>query len=200
MPTRALSAPSVDRTVGGLWDIVVDVRDADGYLVDDAPVVTVTLPGGSTATPAVETVTTGVYRTEYLLAASGRYTAVAASSTNGSVALAAYVRSVATAADMPDVAAVRGYSDDDLSNWDDSQVQEALDAEADAQRAICRVGAVYPADLRNALLRRAVRNLAMRQYVASMQAGDGGEGPTYLPGNDPEVRRLERPWRKLVFG
>lgn len=61
--------------------------------------------------------------------------------------------------------------------------------------------AAYPADLREALLRRVARNLAARAVpVASFTAFDGGATSTRVPGRDPEVRRLEAPHLRLSVG
>lgn len=209
MGVRALSSTSVDRTVGGVWDLLVDVRDADGCLVDDAPVVTVTLPDATTATPAVEAVTTGVYRAEYVTAAAGRYVARAVTATHGAVDFTAFVTGVVTAAGMPDLDDLRGDPDDDedvgylgQNSFTDADIQDALDAEAAAQRRVCRVPADYPPDLRQALLRRVARNLSMRKLTLALARGDAeaGSSDIVLGGNDPEVRRFERPYRKLVMG
>jgi hypothetical protein len=200
MPIRALSSTSVNRNVGGVWDIFVDVRDADDVLVDDEPVVTVTLPDASTATPTVETVTTGVYRVEYIPAAAGRYLARAVAPAYGSVDFTAYVVAVTATADLVDLTDVDEYLGVGEHSWSDETLQAALDAEAAAQRAVCRVPAAYPADLREALLRRVARNLAMKRMLLETPRGDAEYGPPILPGRDPEVRRLEAPHRKLVLG
>lgn len=193
MGVRALSSPSVDRAVGAVWDILVDVRDSAGELVDDAPVVTVTLPDTTTQAPAVETVCVGVYRAEVVVAASGTYRASAVTSTHGAVDFAAHV----TAAGLPGLDDIDAYLGD--HSFTDEQLQDALDAEAAAQRGVCRVPAVLPSDLRQALLRRVQRNLAMRpQPFAMLVDGDGVQ--SVIPGNDPEVRRLERRHRRLVMG
>jgi hypothetical protein len=200
MTVSALSHPSVQRTVGGIWDLLVDVRDVDGVLVDAVPVITVTLPDSTTATPTVETVTTGVYRAEYTLATVGRHLARAVATGYGVADFAAYVSASTVGADMPDVDACRAYDPSDLGSWTDEQVQDALDAEASAQRAVCKVGAVYPPDLAEAVKRRVQCNLARRPLALAVLQGDAESGPTVPPVRDPEVRRLEGPWRKRVVG
>ncbi|HEY0700179.1 MAG TPA: hypothetical protein VGD43_20540, partial [Micromonospora sp.] len=72
---RALSSTSVLLPVGGQWLLDVEVTDVDGYPADDVPTLVVTLPTGSTASPPVETVTTGRYRALYTVATAGRYVA-----------------------------------------------------------------------------------------------------------------------------
>lgn len=199
MAARALSSPSVDRNVGGVWDILLDVRDACGLLVDDVPVVTVTLPNATTATPAVETVTTGVYRAEYITAAAGRHTAAAVTATHGTVYFAAQVSAVTTGTGVPTVAEYKDYVKQDFGSWTDEEIQETLDVEASNQRRMCRVGAVIDPDLRSALLRRVRVNFSRRNQPILVTVDSEGNN-TFIPSRDPEVRRLEGPHRKLPFG
>ncbi|HEY0700300.1 MAG TPA: hypothetical protein VGD43_21155, partial [Micromonospora sp.] len=118
---------------------------------------------------------------------------------NGVVDFAAYALGATTEAGMPNADDVVDYLGPISATLD--EVQGALNAEAAAQRSICRVGAVYPADLREALLRRVARNLALRSLPLAVLQGDAEAGSnTVLPGRDPEVRRLEAPHRKLVIG
>jgi hypothetical protein len=199
MAARALSSTIVERTVGGVWDLLVDVRDACGQLVADAPVVTVTLPGGTTATPAVETVTAGVYRAEYLLAGAGRYTARAVTTSHGAVDFAAHVSAVTTGTGVPTVVEFRDYAREDFGSYDDDEIQAALDTEASNQRKVCRVGAVIDPDLREALLRRVRVNLSRRNQPVLVTVDSEGNN-SFIPSRDPEVRRLEGPHRKLPIG
>lgn len=197
MGVRAVSLDSVLLPVGGQWLLEVEVTDLDGVAVDAVPAVVVTLPDGSTASPTVETVTAGRYRAVYTPAAAGRYVALVTA--GGDVAgFAAQVLAVTNASGMPDVPAVVAYLGE--TSHTELEIQGALDAEAAAQRAVCRVGAVYPADLREALLRRVARNLSMRALPLAVLQGDAELGNTVLPGRDPEVRRLEGPHRKLIVG
>lgn len=197
MTVHLRSADSVTLPSGGLWDLRVCVRTWDGYADDDVPVITVTKPDASTEALTVETISTGEYRATFAPADDGRYTAAIATADSGTTYAAAYVTDVTLGVDMPtadDLDVYMGehsYSDDDL--------QDALDAEASAQRARCKIGSIYPPDLRSALLRRAQRNLVMRGLPLAMPQGDSG-GSAFLPGNDPEVRRLEAPYRKRKVG
>lgn len=198
---RAGSATSVLLPVSGLWTIAVCISDADGYAVDGTPELTITLPGGSTDTAELETDATGEYRTEYIVSAGGRHVASVVDAEHGAVDFAAYVTAVTTAAGMPVVDDVADYLREDAASWTEADLQGALNAEAAAQRSVCRVAAVYPDDMREALLRRVQRNLAMRSLPVAVLTGDAeGGSSTLLPGRDPEVRRLEAPHRKLVFG
>lgn len=100
------------------------------------------------------------------------------------------------------VADVTSYLGEDRGSWSDDELQEALDAESADQAA--RV--TYPVDadgdpvaapnLDEALKRRVARNLAMRRLPLAVLQGDADAGSTTLPGSDPEVRRLEAPYRK----
>lgn len=200
MTVRAITDTSVDLPVGGVWTIAVLVTDADRCPVDDAPVVTVTLPAGSTATPTVEHVSTGLYRVAYVVGTPDRYIARAVTTGHGAADFTAFVTATVAGTAMPDVDACRDYDKDNggYASWTDGQVQDALDAEASAQRRVCKVPAAYPPDLRQALLRRVQRNIVMRGQPG-VRVTENGD-PVYTPTNDPEVRRFERPYRRLVFG
>jgi hypothetical protein len=104
----------------------------------------------------------------------------------------------------PDLAAVKAYLGDTHS-WDDSAVEEARLAEIAAQSRACRIPVeegAYPADLDEALCRRVAHNLALRNLPLGIQANvsDMSVATTRVGGMDAEVRRLEGPWRKVVFG
>lgn len=207
MTVCAITSTSVDLPVSDVWLIEVEVRDVDGCFVDEVPVVTVTLPAGTTSTPTVETVITGLYRVAYVVGTTGRYVARAVTTAYGAADFTAYVTATVAATAMPSLDDLRG---DPLDEEDqgylgetsatDAEIQDALNAEAAAQRATCRVPAAYPDDLRQALLRRVARNLALRGIPLAVLRGDAESGDTVLPGRDPEVRRLEGPHRKLTFG
>jgi hypothetical protein len=201
MGVRALSSTSVDLPISGVWALVVAVTDSDGCPADVVPTVTVTLPGGSTTTPAAEEVTAGVYRAEYVVGTPGRYVARVVTPANGAADFTAWATATVAGTAMPDLDAAKTYLQiDPLDTTQDDEITEALDAEAAAQRSVCRVPAAYPADLREALLRRVARNLALRRLPLMVLRGDAEAGDTVLPGRDPEVRRLEAPHRKLRMG
>lgn len=63
-------------------------------------------------------------------------------------------------------------------------------------------GAIYSDDLLAALLRRCDRHLAMRKMpLAVMVPGDGTDSaPMRMSGRDPEITRLEAPYRRMVTG
>jgi len=60
----------------------------------------------------------------------------------------------------------------------------------------------YPADLAEALCRRVAHTLAVRVLPLGLQATltDGAVTTNVVAGEDAEVRRLERPYRKRVIG
>lgn len=199
MGVQALTADAVLLPIGGVWEIRASVTDVDGYAVDAVPTVTVTLPAGTTATPTVETIAAGDYRVTYEVGSSGRYVARVVATGYGAADFAAHALATTAGTGMPVVADVVEYLG--ATSYTTDEIQDALDAEAAAQRHVCRVRAVYPDDLRQALLRRVMRNLAMRQLPLAVLQGDAEAGSdTVLPGRDPEVRRLEAPHRRWTVG
>lgn len=211
MGVTALYDADVTLPVGGIWDLGAEVFDADDVPVAFAPPITIVPPSGA---PVVLYPTApdgdGRYSVTYTIALAGRHVATLVS-TYGVTSFTAYGEAVTTAEGMPSLADLRGadpdrMDPDDLgylggNSFTDAQIQRALDAEAQAQRDVCRVSAVYPDSLREALLRRVKRNLAMAQLPLAVLQGDSESGEaTTLPGRDPEVRRLEAPYRKLPIG
>ena len=113
----------------------------------------------------------------------------------------------------PDLGAVKTYlrieaADDSR----DPEISSALAAETAAQRRVLRASAfgvdpeppaepvAYPVDVAEALCRRVARNLALRGIPLAVLQGSAEGGPTVTPGSDPEVRRLETPYRRLPSG
>lgn len=110
---------------------------------------------------------------------------------------------MATESGTPDVEDATAYLGPSGASWDEETISDALAAETAAQRGNCRVPAdpaLLPDDLREALLRRVAANLARRQLGPLPGLQGDAEVSTVVPARDPEVRRLEGPWRKLVFG
>ncbi len=202
MPLTACTATAGRLDVGDTWRLVVEVRDDEsGELVAATVAAVVTLPNDTTApvTMAADD-TTGIYAGEYVLAGPGRHFAVV-SATGAVVSVTTFTVTADLPSDLPDLDDVKTYLGESADQWTDAELQEALDAETAAQGRVCRVGAVYPADLRSALLRRVQRALAMRPLPLAVLQGDAEAGTTtVLPGRDPEVRRLEAPHRRLVLG
>lgn len=197
MPARALTPTSGILDVGDTWLMGFEVRDDEtDELTDATVVVTVTRPDASTALPVPTHVSTGVYTVLYELAAAGHHTAkVVTSETVVSVLWCAVDAVVGS--NRPDLATVKDYLRDAVKGWSDAQIQSALDAETAAQARVCRIPAVYPPDLAEALCRRVRRNLAMRGIPLGVQTSE--VGPVRV-GRDPEIRRLEAPFPKLRVG
>jgi len=100
----------------------------------------------------------------------------------------------------PVLADIRAYLGESSNRFTDEQINAALAAETNVQDAVCRI-TVYTDALREALCRRVMRNLAMRSLPLAVLQGDIESGSsTYVPTKDPEVRRLEGPYRRLVVG
>lgn len=92
------------------------------------------------------------------------------------------------------------YYDKSLTGHTDDAIQGAINAETTAQAGKCRIPDPVPDDLDEALKRRVVCNLARRKLPLAMAQGDADGAVMRPPSNDPEVRRLEAPYRKLVMG
>lgn len=197
MPVTAFSSVESQRPVGDQWPIVVDVRDFDGFRTSETPVVTVTLPDGTTDTPAVES-TIGCWRAVYELAAPGRHVATVVTASFGQTDFVVEAVAATVAGAMPAVADVNAYLG--ANSWTPAEIAAVLAAEAASQRATCAVPAYYPADLREALLRRVVRTLGMRRAPLAQPVGDAEAGGSVIPPYDPEIQRLERPHKRLLVG
>ncbi len=94
---------------------------------------------------------------------------------------------------------LRTYLGPDGGRWDDDALTGVLATEGAAQGRKCRVPTDLSTrpDLYEALMRRCVVNLARRGLPLGLTDAGGETGARqYLPGNDPEVRRLEGPHRR----
>lgn len=201
MPVRATTDKSVTLDVGDEWVIGVLVTDHDGQATEATVAVAVTTSAGGSANPTASADDTGYYRAYYTVAAAGRHIAQVTVSGDviGVVTFTAWVGEATPASLMPDLSDVKTYLDDVSES--DAQLQDVLDAEAAAQRARCSVPAVYPADLREALLRRVARNLAARRVpVAQFSSFEGGSTVTRVPMLDAEIVRFEAPYRRRRVG
>lgn len=104
---------------------------------------------------------------------------------------------VSVGAVLPDVTAARGYLGTSALGYSDADVAGVLQAETFAQQRVCRTDTMPP-DLIEALLRRVARNLRMRSLPLAVLENE--LGGTRVGSTDPEIRRLEAPFRKLVVG
>lgn len=200
MPVTAVSSASSQRIVGDVWPLVVEVVDLDGTSAGVTPTVTVTLPDGSQASPAPTVESSGwrCYTATYALTVPGRHIAAVTATGVGRADFAVQAVEATPAGRMPQLQDASSYLG--AHSYTDDDIQSALDAETDAQRAVCLIPAYYPADLRDALLRRVKRNLAMRRLPLAVQQADAEAGSsTVLPPWDTEVSRLEKPHRRLLI-
>lgn len=196
---EALSFTSRTVEVGGAWVLRVAVTDSPGVPSTDAPELTITAPTGGDVTVTMDTTTCpGVYASTFFVAFEGRHTAVAAHAEHGQASFVAQAQAVTDNDNMPSVASCNEYIGD--HSWTDAEVQRCLDQERAAQFATCRVPAAYPPDLRGALHRRVQRSLAMRHLALAVKESVDGETQMVVPGRDPEVRRLEAPYRRVTVG
>lgn len=201
MGIEALSFSSRTVEVGDEWVLrVLVVDESTGEpTAEVTPSVAVAGPNGLTAAPtAAATSVTGIFRAEYVAPGPGRYTAVASATGHGQVSFVANVVEITDNNDMPTVDSCNDYMGE--HSYSDPEVQEALDQETGAQFDVCRIPAAYPKALRGALHRRVQRALAMRHLALAVKETQDGESQIVVPGRDPEVRRLEAPYRKVTVG
>lgn len=199
MTVKACTPEVVELNAGDRWVFDVRVRDDNGYAGGVAPVVTVTPPTGSSVTVTPEARGDGVFRAVFTSTGStGRYTAHVDATGYGVCDLVAYIVAPAVNGDLVTVDDVKDYVLPDVLSHTDETIQGALDTEASAQRKRCRVGAVLSPDLREALMRRVVVNLGKRVQRDTF-APDENAGVVPIPFGDPEIRRLEGPYRKVVI-
>lgn len=93
-----------------------------------------------------------------------------------------------------------GYLED--TSWTNTDLEDALAAESAAQAKACEIPAdpgPGTVDLDQALKRRVAVNLIRRRWLTDDNRGDS-DSPPPLPSRDPEVRRLEAYYRRLVMG
>lgn len=201
MTTLELITPASARaTIGTAWVLAWWALDDDGHATNaETPVVTVTLPDGSTVAPVPSYTNTGFWTATYTVANAGRHL-VRITTAADALDAAAFVDMVVTSSGLPTVDDCVVYLGERGRGWSVQQITTAYNAERGNQRDKCGERAVYPDPLREALFRRVSRNLAMRSLPLAVPMGDADAGPVILPGNDPEVRRLEAPYRRLVVG
>lgn len=103
--------------------------------------------------------------------------------------------------------AVQEYLGEEHS-WSAREVESAFAAELAAQSRVCSTPAVdagfddWPADLVEALGRRVAHNLELRRLPLGLKATvtEMAAANTRVGGEDAEVRRLEAPFKPVVFG
>lgn len=201
MTTLQLITPaSVRAATGAAWTLAWWALDDDGNPTNaEVPTVTVTRPDGSTTSPVPSYTLQSTWTAQYTITAAGRHL-VHIATVADAVDAALFVDMVLTSFGMPTADDCVDYLGERGRGWSVQQITGAYNAELGAQRDKCGERAVYPYPLREALFRRVSRNLAMRSLPLAVPMGDADVGPAILPGNDPEVRRLEAPYRRLVTG
>lgn len=201
MPLHTGSEQSTTLDVGDEWIVRVHATDDDGWPSAATVVVAVTDPWGSyyTVTPVEDP--PGTWTARYTVATAGRHlaTVTASGDTIGVVPFTALGVVPTDAEGMPTTSDCLAYLGETSAT--DVEVLDALTAETAAQYARCRVPAVYPPDLRQALLRRVARNLAARSVpVATFTTFEGGGTSARVPQVDAEITRFEAPYRRRTVG
>lgn len=101
------------------------------------------------------------------------------------------------AAGTPTIIDVRAWTGVPANVLTDAQCQAILDAELTLQAMYCDVPTDYPKTLWQAALRRCAREIAARGLPLGLTAGDVEYGPIRYPMIDPEIERLEGPYRLI---
>lgn len=101
---------------------------------------------------------------------------------------------------IPTTAEVRAWTGVSVQSMSDPQLAQIIATEAELQAACCTWdGGVLPVALSQALLRRCGREISARQLPLGLTADTSGEyAPTRLPAFDPEIERLEAPYRVIA--
>lgn len=104
---------------------------------------------------------------------------------------------------FPTLIEVREFILVSASDASDNVLQAIYDGELEDQQALCKASAFigeYPAALQLALYRRIARTCAMRGIPLGFVSTAEGNSPSAIASLDVEIRRFERPHRKLVVG
>lgn len=189
-------------TLGAAVPLAYAVMDETGAAASPATaVLTITKPDGTTATPTIteDPDTVGLFELDYVPTVVGPHAAVFVTTVPPGAEATSFL--VVSGSLYPvSLTAVKDYLGGTANlSESDSEIQSALTAEYSAQAARCRVDP-YPPDLAEALKRRVARNLAARRVpLATYTAFEGGGGSaTRVPTSDPEISRLEKPYRRMV--
>jgi hypothetical protein len=201
MPLDADAPRSVTLDVGDEWVIGACATDDEGWPAAATVSVTVTDPAGASSAPTPVEDPAGTWTARHTITLPGRYLAVitATGVTVGVAPFTAWAVLPTMGEGMPTTSDCLAYLGDISAT--DGEILDALTAEAAAQRARCRVPAVYPPDLRQALLRRVARNLAARAMpLTSFTSFEGGGTSQRVPRVDAEIARFEGPYRRRKVG
>lgn len=178
------------------------VHDVNGDLADvvapDAVTASVVRPDGVGVDLDLTHADVGVYTCDYLPTQIGRHTARCVVTGPMAGALEDAFDVLGSALGNPPLDEVRAYLGSTSAT--EEELRAALRAEQSAQARRCRVDP-YTQDLHEALLRRVARNLAARAVpIAQFTSFEGGGTSTRVPSRDPEVARLEAPFRRRPVG
>jgi len=161
---------------------------------------TVRHPNGTTEALAAANPEVGDWRADYYPVSVGRFVAtfVATGAVADAIEDTFDVAPAASAAVT--IAQVKEYAgaNSGIEQWPDDELETTLAAEQVAQARACRIDP-YSLDLAEALKRRVLRNLALRPLPIGIVGGANFE-PLRIGKRDPEIRRLEGTYRKVVIG
>jgi hypothetical protein len=198
MEVQVVRGDNAALVVGGQW-CVEFLTSEDDFTVSSNPALTVSLPDGTTIEPEYEwSTSTGVYQYRIDVTQTGRWVAEIAGDDFLPRYITAFALPVTLESGMPVVGDAVAYMGIGVESPDLDVLEDVFEAEKASQRARCRIPAAYPPDLRVALLRRVKRAWEMRSNTSASDADAPFTG--YVPNTDPEVRRLEGPYRKVVLG
>jgi hypothetical protein len=185
---------------GALWSATLAITNDRGQPTSDTLAITVVDDQGAIVADATAVSTRPWYGRHRVnvtgLVTPGAYT-VRVAGTDDLVEFAVEVAD--QPAKVPDVDDVRAYLGESADQYDDAEIDGALAAERQRQRDACTIPARYTAALREALMRRVQRNLAMRLLPLALQSDNDGTA-VRLGGDDPIVRSIEARYPKMVTG
>jgi hypothetical protein len=182
-----------------LPNLSADVSD-EGKLIDPGTItLVITKPDLTTTVVTPTHDSTGKYSAVYVPVVVGPFVALWTTTVPAITMAQRWTVETFTAGPILALAALKTYLG--TTTFSDGELSATLATETAAQLARCRMPAIVPAELVEALKRRVQCNLARRALPLGLTGASGdGDSPAYLPGNDPEVRRLEAPWRRMVVG
>jgi len=177
------------------------LTDEDGEPADPTSYsLTVRRPDGTDEALVATNPEVGDWRCDYFPTVDGRFVAtfVATGDVADAIEDTFDVAPPASAAVTVDQVKQYAGANSGIDQWSDTELATTLAAEQSAQARACRIDP-YSLDLQEALKRRVVRNLALRALPIGIAGGANFE-PTRIAKRDPEIRRLEGPYRKVVTG
>jgi hypothetical protein len=177
------------------------LTDKDGEPADPTSYsLTIVRPDGTNESLVATNPAAGDFRNDYFPQTPGRYVATFVGYGDNADAIEDTFDVAPAGSAAVTVTQVKDYagSNSGIEQWSDAELASTLAAEQSAQARICRIDP-YSLDLQEALKRRVVRNLAVRALPIGIAGGANFE-PTRLSVRDPEIRRLEGPYRRVTTG